>query len=77
MTWFQDTRTSRDILSLQDVMSVTYNQIHHILGTSYGGDPHPENADLANASKWTLAYTSRENVPIVELVVNTPFGETV
>lgn len=67
----------RDILSLQDIMSVTYNRIDHVLGTSFGGDPHPENADLADSDNWTLAYTSRENVPLVELVVNTPFGATV
>ena len=67
----------RDILSLQDVMSVTYNRIDHVLGTSYGGSMHPENSDLANAANWTLAYTSRENVPLVELVTNTPYGQTV
>ena len=67
----------RDILSLQDVMSVTYNRIDHVLGTSYGGDMHPENSDLANKDNWTLAYTSRENVPLIELIVNTPYGTTV
>ena len=67
----------RDILSLQDVMSVTYNRIDHVLGTSYGGDMHPENSDLANKDNWTLAFTSRENVPLVELIVNTPYGTTV
>ena len=67
----------RDILSLQDVMSVTYNRIDHVLGTSYGGGMHPENTDLADKDNWTLAYTSRENVPLVELIVNTPYGKTV
>ena len=38
---------------------------------------HPENSDLANKDNWTLAYTSRENVPLVELIVNTPYGATV
>ena len=65
-----------DILSLQDVMSVTYNRLDHVLGTSYKGDMHPENSDLADESNWELAYTSRENVPLVELIVNTPYGET-
>ena len=27
---------------------VTYNRIDHVLGTSYKGDMHPENADLAD-----------------------------
>ena len=43
--------------------------------TSYTGDMHPENTDLADADNWTLAYTSRENVPLVELIVNTPYGQ--
>ena len=64
-----------DILSLQDVMSVTYNRLDHVLGTSYKGDMHPENSDLADESNWELAYTSRENVPLVELIVNTPYGQ--
>ena len=68
---------NRDILSLQDVMSVTYNRIDHVLGTSYGGDMHPENSDLADKDNWSLAYTSRENVPLIELIVNTPYGQTV
>ena len=67
----------RDILSLQDVMSVTYNRIDHVLGTSYSGDMHPENTDLADPSNWTLAYTSRENVPLIQMITNTPYGETV
>ena len=67
----------RDILSLQDVMSVTYNRLDHVLGTSYGGDMHPQNSDLADKDNWTLAYTSHENVPLVELIVNTPYGAKV
>ena len=66
-----------DILSLQDVMSVTYNRLDHVLGTSYTGGMHPENSDLADEDNWELAYTSRENVPLVELIVNTPYGQTV
>ena len=30
-------RASEDILSLQNIMSVEYNRIDHVLGTSYGG----------------------------------------
>ena len=56
-------KADEDILSLQNVMSVTYNRLDHVLGTSYKGDMHPENSDLADASNWELAYTSRENVP--------------
>ena len=67
-------KANEDILSLQDVMSVTYNRIDHVLGTSFGGDPHPENSDLADPSSWSLAYSSRENVPLIQMVTNTPYG---
>ena len=70
-------KQNEDILSLQDVMSVTYNRLDHVLGTSYTGGMHPENSDLADEGNWELAYTSRENVPLVELIVNTPYGATV
>ena len=63
-----------DILSLQDVMSVTYNRCDHVLGTSYSGTPHPENSDLANAANWSLAYGSAQSVPLVEMIVSTPYG---
>jgi len=70
-------KQSDDMLSLQDLMSVTYNRIDHVLGTSYGGDPHPENSDLADKDNWTLAYGSAQSVPLIEMVVNTPYGQTV
>ena len=70
-------KADEDILSLQNVMSVTYNRLDHVLGTSYSGDMHPENTDLADPNNWSLAYTSRENVPLIELIVNTPYGATV
>lgn len=65
---------NEDILSLQDVMSVTYNRIDAVVGTSYTGTPHPKNVDLANPAKWSLAYSSRENVPLIQMVTNTPYG---
>ena len=70
-------KANEDILSLQDVMSVTYNRIDAVVGTSYSGDPHPENTDLATKGNWSLAYSSRENVPLIEMVTNTPYGQTV
>ena len=56
-------RSSEDILSLQNIMSIEYNRIDHVLGTSYGGDMHPENAILADKTTGVWAYTSHENVP--------------
>ena len=58
-------------------MSVTYNRIDAVVGTSYTGDMHPENTDLADSDNWELAYASRENVPLVEIIVNTPYGQSV
>jgi hypothetical protein len=69
-------KADEDILSLQNVMSCTYNSIHHVLGTSYSGTPHPENSTLADASKWSLAYGSTQSVPLVQMIVNTPYGLT-
>jgi hypothetical protein len=69
-------KADEDILSLQNVMSVTYNRLDHVLGTSYKGSMHPKNSDLSTAGNWELAYTSRENVPLIELIVNTPYGAT-
>ena len=44
---FMTIKQNDDILSLQDVMSVTYNRLDHVLGTSYKeGDMHPENSEL-------------------------------
>ena len=65
-----------DMLSLQDLMSVTYNSCHHVLGSSYGGSPHPKNTDLANPSNWTLAYGSTQSIGLIEIVTNTPYGQT-
>nr|BAR36035.1 phage capsid protein [uncultured Mediterranean phage uvMED] len=67
----------QDILSFQDIMSVRYSRIDHVLGTSYGGTPHPENPDLADPANWSLAYSSRENVPLIQMIVNTPYGASV
>ena len=67
-------KADEDILSLQNVMSVSYNRLDHVLGTSYGGDMHPTNAQLADSSNWTLAYSQPQNVALVEMIVNTPYG---
>ena len=68
-------KQSDDILSLQDVMSVTYNRID-----AFWVRPTralcTQNSELAKKDNWELAYTSRENVPLMELIVNTPYGAT-
>ena len=70
--------TERNILALQNNMAVTYNNIMHVIGTSWGSaSDGPTNAALATASNWSAAFTEKRNIPIVELVVNSPFGGTV
>ena len=70
--------TERNILALQNNMAVTYNNIMHVIGTTWSSSSDgPTNAALATASNWGAAFTEKRNIPIVELVVNSPFGGTV
>ena len=69
--------TDRNIASLQDNMKVHYDRADHVLGTTWVGQPDPTNAQLATAASWQLAYSERRIIPLVEFIVNTPFGGTV
>ena len=69
--------TDRNIASLQDNMKVHYDRADHVLGTTWVGQPDPDNAALAVAASWQLAYSERRIIPLVEFIVNTPFGGTV
>ena len=67
--------TERNIASLQDAVAVHYSNCLHIIGTSWiGGGDNPDNAGLATAGNWSLAYTEPRLIPLVELTVNSPFG---
>ena len=76
----QDLRLAadRNILSMQDVLAVDYHYGYHITGTKWAasGD-NPTNAatsgNLANTSSWNLVFATTKMVPIVRLLVNTPF----
>ena len=67
-----------NILSFQDVMAWDQHYCQHVYGTSWNaaGD-NPENADLADPANWRLAYNDRRLIPIVELIVNSPFAANV
>tara|TARA_B100000131_G_scaffold132109_1_gene128741 strand:+ start:4265 stop:5146 length:882 start_codon:yes stop_codon:yes gene_type:complete len=68
----------RNILSLQNNMAVTYNNVMHVIGTSWASaSDGPDNTALATASNWSAAFTEKRNIPLVELVVNSPFGSTI
>jgi len=65
----------RSILSKQDVASCDYHQLLHIDGVSYTGTDNPDNTTLSTAGSWALKYDHRQ-IPIVKMVVNTPFAQT-
>jgi len=65
----------RSILSKQDVASCDYHQLLHIDGVSFKGNDNPTNTDLSTAGSWELKYDHHQ-IPIVKMVVNTPFAQT-
>jgi hypothetical protein len=72
----QDLRieADRNILSLQDVISVNYHYGYHCFGSNYGGADNPANSVLATGGSWTNIYTDIRNFDVVRLLVNSPFG---
>jgi len=80
----QDLRLAadRNILSMQDVIAVDYHYGYHVAGTKWAaaGD-NPTNAattgNLAATASWNLAFSTAKMVPIVRLLVNTPFDSSV
>ena len=72
----QDLRieADRNILSLQDVISVNYHYGYHCFGSNYGGADNPDNTVLATGGSWTNIYTDLRNFDVVRLMVNSPFG---
>jgi len=57
---------------------VHYSNVMHIPGTSWvSASDNPTNAQLATAANWSVAYSEPRLVPVVQLVVNSPFGGTV
>jgi len=79
----QDLRLAadRNILSMQDVLAVDYHYGYHVTGTKWAaaGD-NPTNAatsgNLAATGSWNLVYSTTKQVPLVRLLVNTPFDVT-
>jgi hypothetical protein len=64
----------RNILSLQDVISVNYHFGYHAFGSNYSGADNPANSVLATGGSWTNIYTDLRNFDVVRLMVNSPFG---
>lgn len=80
----QDLRVEvdRNKSSFQDLLICDYHYGFHVNGTKWNaaGD-NPTNAsssgNLAATGSWSLAYTSAKNVPLVRLLVNTPYDSGV
>ena len=76
----QDLRveTDRNKSSFQDLLIVDYHYGYHVAGTKWAaaGD-NPTNAattgNLGATASWGLAYNNVKNVPLVRLLVNTPY----
>lgn len=68
-------RYGENILSFQDVLAADWHGAMAIMGVNWAsaGD-NPEDSDLATAANWTLAYDTPKLVPIVKMLVNTPFA---
>jgi hypothetical protein len=65
----------RNILSLQDILAVTYSSVHHLPGVSWAASfDNPDNSQLATPGSWSLAYSEPRLCPVVELVTNSSFG---
>ncbi len=68
----------RNKSSFQDLLIVDYHYGFHVNGTKWAaaGD-NPTNAattgNLAATGSWSLAYANAKNVPLVRLLVNTPY----
>jgi hypothetical protein len=63
--------TERNIASLQNVFAVTYNNLMHVLGTSWGANyDNPTNEQIRMGSNWSVVYCDPRLIPLVDLVVN-------
>lgn len=76
----QDLRVEvdRNKSSFQDLLICDYHYGFHVLGTKWNANgDNPTNAsssgNLAATGSWSLAYTNAKNVPLVRLLVNTPY----
>ena len=72
------TEADRNILSMQDVLQWNYHHGFHVFGTSWAGaGDNPTNTELETDSNWSMVYQTSKLVPVVKLLVNTPFAGNV
>jgi hypothetical protein len=66
--------SERNILSLQDVIAVNYHYGQHVMGTSWvSSSDNPDNAALTSGNNYELAYSSNKMIPLIKLLVKTPY----
>ena len=68
----------RNALSKQDGIIIDYHHVQHVVGTSWNANfDNPTNAQLATGSNFVLAFEEPRLIPVVRLVVNSPYGGTI
>ena len=68
-------RDAFNIPSNQYLTSVTYDHCFHIPGITWvAGTDNPNNTALSNGANWSAAYSDTRLIPVVQLIVNSPFG---
>ena len=70
----------RNILSKQDIISSDWHFGMGIPGLDWKGTPsgtYPVNSEISTGSNWELKYESAQKVPIVKMLVNSPFGSDI
>lgn len=73
---------TRNELSFQDTIVVNWHMGYHVYGTRWAasGDNPTDAATTGNlgaTGSWALAYTNAKNIPLVRLLVNTPYDTSV
>ena len=68
----------RNALSKQDGIIIDYHHVQHVVGTSWNANfDNPTNAQLATGSNFALAFEEPRLIPVVRLIVNSPYGGTI
>lgn len=68
----------RNAPSKQDGIIIDYHHVQHVLGTSWSAaTDNPSNAQLATGSNYSLVYSDARLIPVVRLIVNSPYGGTI
>ena len=57
---------------------IDYHHVQHVVGTSWNANfDNPTNAQLATGSNFALAFEEPRLIPVVRLIVNSPYGGTI